>query len=221
MKRETGPSKASVEQILHTFAELGIVKRVSLRLPSAGITDPASEWGKTFRPNVQTRAQPYGLVRDLQRMPLVSRATIRLSPSRQNSLLGRVVDEFCPRFTPGGKPVFVGDAGKKWTYFDADYLRKLGVTVKEHRKMPNVVVHFTQKNWLFLVLIATSHGPVNPRRLTELRSLFAGSKVGLVFATACLNHRDFSKYIGDIAWGTHLWIANAPDHLIHFGGESQ
>jgi hypothetical protein len=120
---------------------------------------------------------------------------------------------------PGAKPVYVGDTGKKWAYFDPDYLRSLGVAIEEHGKMPDVVVHFTKQNWLVLIEAVTSHGPVNPKRLTELKSLFAGSKPGLVFVTAFLNGRGLLKYLGAIAWETEVWVADTPDHMIHFNGE--
>ncbi len=57
-------------------------------------------------------------------------------------MIEKVINEFCPRFTPGGKPVYVGDTHKKWAYFDAKYLRSLGVTVEEHGKMPDLVAYF-------------------------------------------------------------------------------
>ena len=85
--------------------------------------------------------------------------------------------------------------------------------------MPDVVVHFTKKNWLVLVEAVISHGPVNPKRLIELKALFSGSKAGLVFVTAFLNRRGLLKYLGEIAWETEVWSADAPDHMIHFNGE--
>jgi hypothetical protein len=168
-----------------------------------------------------TLALRYAQVRDLQCIPLdlAPGVAIRLSPGGQNALIRKIINEFCPRFTPCGKPVYVGDTHKKWAYFDGAYLRDLGVAVEEHGKMPDVVVHFTEKNWLVLIEAVTSHGPVNPKRLTELRALFAGSKAGLVFVTAFLDRRGLLKYIGEIAWETEVWVADAPDHMIHFNGE--
>ena len=134
-------------------------------------------------------------------------------------MIQRIINDFCPRFTSGAKPVYVGDTGKKWAYFDPDYLRSLGVAIEEHGKIPDVVVHFTKRNWVVLIEAVTSHGPVNPKRLTELKRLFAGSKAGLVFVTAFLNRRGLLKYLGDIAWETEVWVADTPDHMIHFNGE--
>ncbi len=182
------------------------------------------EWDNTLRrylANVRTLAQRYAQARDMQRIPLdlAPGVTIRLSAGGQNALVEKIINEFCPRFTPGAKPVYVGDTDEKWAYFDADYLRHLGLTVQEHGKIPDVVVHFNKQNWLVLIEAVTRHGPVNPKRMTELKALFAGSKAGLVFVTAFLNRRGLLKYLGDIAWETEVWVADAPDHMIHFNGE--
>jgi hypothetical protein len=85
--------------------------------------------------------------------------------------------------------------------------------------MPDVVVHFTKQNWLVLIDAVTSHGPVSPKRLTELKNLFADCQAGLVFVTAFLDRRRLRKYLGEIAWETEVWIADEPDHMIHFNGE--
>ena len=84
--------------------------------------------------------------------------------------------------------------------------------------MPDVLVHFTKQNWLVLIEAVMSHGPVSPKRLTELKTLFAGSEAGLVFVTAFLNRRAM-KCLGEMAWETEVWVADSPDHMIHFNGE--
>jgi hypothetical protein len=134
-------------------------------------------------------------------------------------LVKDIMEKFCPAFTPEARVVYVGDAGVKWKLFDADYLAALGVTVDEHGKMPDVVIHYTAKNWLVLIEAVTSHGPVNIKRHNELKDMFTGSKAGLVFVTAFESRKAMVKYLGDIAWETEVWVAEAPSHLIHFNGE--
>jgi hypothetical protein len=119
---------------------------------------------------------------------------------------------------PGSTVVYLGDSKKRFEHFDADYLRNLGVIVEECGKMPDVVVHFKKKNWLVLIEAVTNHGPVNPKRLMELKTLFTGSKAGLAFVTAFLNHRGLLKYFEEIAWETVVWVADNPDHTIHLNG---
>jgi len=114
--------------------------------------------------------------------------------------------------------VYVGDTGDKWSYFDAPLMTDLGVDVDSHGKMPDVVLHFTAKNWLLLAESVTSHGPVDGKRHAELAKLFAGSTAGLVYVTAFPNRAIMARYLGEIAWETEVWVSDSPSHLIHFNG---
>jgi hypothetical protein len=98
-------------------------------------------------------------------------------------------------------------------------LARLGVDVNAHGKMPDVILHFHEKNWLLLIESVTSHGPVDGKRHAELAELFAGSTTGLVYVTAFPNRKLMGSYINDISWETEVWVADAPSHLIHFNGE--
>jgi len=170
---------------------------------------------------VKTLKKLYARERDIRRIPvkLLNGQDIMLSPGGQNVLVKKIIEDFCPLFTPGGHVIYVGDTQTKWAYFDPDALEKLGVEIEEHGKMPDVVLYHLEKNWLVLIEAVTSHGPVNPKRRQELKELFAGSKAGIVYVTAFLDRRTMMKYLDDISWETEVWIAESPTHLIHFNGE--
>lgn len=163
----------------------------------------------------------YAREREMERIPvrLPSGKELTLSPGGQNDLIKHIIEEFCPRFTPGGAVLYVGDADDKWAIFDEGALKGLVVTVDAHGKMPDVVIHHTKKNWLVLVEAVTSHGPVNPKRRDELKKLFKGAKAGLVFVTAFESRSAMVRYLNEISWETEVWVAEAPSHLIHFNGE--
>jgi type II restriction enzyme len=171
--------------------------------------------------SVDTLKRLYAREREALRIPvtLQNGARIQLSPGGQNVLVKKILDDFCPLFTPGGRVIYVGDAEQKWAYFDSESLRALGVVIEEHGKMPDVIVHHTSKNWLVLIEAVTSHGSVNPKRRLELSQLFAESKAGIVYVTAFMNRRTMLKYLDEISWETEVWIAESPTHLIHFNGE--
>ena len=120
---------------------------------------------------------------------------------------------------PGGVLIYAGDTGEKWGYFDKELLAKLGVAVDGHGKMPDVVLYYPDREWLLLVESVTSHGPVDGKRHEELARLFAKSKAGLVYVTAFPSRAIMARYLGEIAWETEVWCADAPSHLIHFNGE--
>lgn len=184
----------------------------------------STEWDKSVRAyltSVETLKKRYARERAMERIPLTltSGKTISLSPGGQNVLIKEIIEEFCPRFTPGGKPVYVGDTDEKWAYFDEDLLRSLGIIVDSHGKMPDVVIYHEAKGWLVLIEAVTSHGPVNPKRRNELEALFRGSRAGAVYVTAFLTRKAMMKYLDDISWETEVWVAESPSHLIHFNGE--
>ena len=166
--------------------------------------------------------EKYAQIRDLNRIPVKVTADVEitLSPGGQNVLIKKIWDEFCSRFTPGGQLIYLGDTEDKWAYFDEDTFKQLGIaSPDEHGKIPDIVVYFTRNNWLVLIEAVTSHGPINPKRKIELEELFKDSKAGLVFVTAFLTRKDMLRYLGEIAWETEVWIAESPDHMIHFNGE--
>ena len=159
--------------------------------------------------------------RQMERIPvtLPDGQTLLLSAGGQNVLVKEIVEQFAPRFTPGGNLVYLGDTDEKDKFYDVGYLKRLGVEIDPHGKMPDVIIHHLEKNWLIIIEAVTSHGPVNALRHNQLKDLFAGSSAGLVFVTAFLNRSVMREYLPEIDWETEVWVADAPEHLIHFDGE--
>lgn len=144
---------------------------------------------------------------------------IELSPGGQNVLVEKIIHEFCPRFVPGARPIYVGDTEDKYAFFDKEAIEALGVTIDAHGKMPDVIVHHISKNWLILIEAVTSHGPIDGKRRDELKRLFAASTAPLVYVTAFMDRAAMVRFLGDISWETEVWVADAPTHMIHFNGE--
>ena len=181
------------------------------------------EWNKNLTAYLakrETLVAKYAKEREQNRIPVEIEPgkKITLSPGEHSELIRAIIENFAPRFAPGSVLVYAGDTGEKWGYFNNTLLADLGVRVNAHGKMPDVILHFTEKNWLLLVESVTSHGPVNSKRHVELKKFFAKSKAGPVYVTAFPNRSIMSRYLGEIAWETEVWVADAPSHLIHFNG---
>ncbi|MFN9708817.1 MAG: BsuBI/PstI family type II restriction endonuclease, partial [Burkholderiales bacterium] len=174
----------------------------------------------TYLSERETLFAKYAMEREQNRIPveIAPGKEITLSPGEHSELIRAIIEDFAPRFAPGSVLVYAGDTRDKWGYFDAALLAELGVDVDSHGKMPDVVLHFVEKNWLLLVESVTSHGPVDGKRHAELAKLFAGSKAGLVYVTAFPNRSIMGRYLPEIAWEMEVWVADAPSHLIHFNG---
>jgi hypothetical protein len=159
--------------------------------------------------------------RNLARVPvtLPDGSQVALSPGGQNPLIKAIIEEFCPAFAPGGVVIYIGDTENKFVHLEVERLKSLGVTLDSAAKIPDVIVHYTAKNWLLLIEAVTSAGPVDGKRRKELKELFVGCKAGLVFVTAFETRRVMQSFVSQIAWESEVWIAEDPDHMIHFNGE--
>lgn len=150
------------------------------------------------------------------RMP--SNEIAYINPGGQNKLIKSMVEEFCPRFAPGGQVLYIGDADSKTSNYNEELLSSLGINLDLHGKMPDLVVYQKDKNWLFLMEAVTTHGPVNPLRKKDLESLFGGSEAGIVYVSCFPNRQVLRSHLMDIAWETEVWLESDPTHMIHFNG---
>lgn len=150
------------------------------------------------------------------RMP--SNEIVYINPGGQNKLIKSMVEEFCPRFAPGGQVLYIGDADSKTSNYNKELLSSLGINLDMHGKMPDLVVYQKDKNWLFLMEAVTTHGPVNPLRKKDLESLFGGSEAGIVYVSCFPNRQVLRSHLMDIAWETEVWLESDPTHMIHFNG---
>ncbi len=176
---------------------------------------------KAWLAGVKTLGERYKKAREMNMVPckLPDDSILPLSPGDHSELIRDIIEQFAPRFAPGSYVVYVGDTGNKGVIFHETYLAKLGVRLHERGKMPDVILHFVDKNWLLLIESVTSVGPMDGKRHAELSHLFAESSAGLVYVTAFPNKVMMKRFLTSIAWETEVWVASDADHLIHFNGD--
>jgi len=183
-----------------------------------------SQWDVALKRYLAARDE---IKRDLRRARELARIPVRLpdgrqitlSPGGQNPLIKAFIEDFCPRYVPGGIVLYVGDAEKKFQHYEADYFKRLGIEIDSAAKMPDVVVHDPKREWLVIGEAVTSAGVVDGKRRRELKELFAGFRSGLVFVTAFATRADMGRFLSQISWETEVWIAEDADHVVHFNGE--
>ena len=166
-------------------------------------------------------AESYRRKRNLVKIPvsLPDGSTVELSPGGHNELQRQIVEEFAPRFAPGSALVYLGDASQKRLFVDGNSLANLNIQEMKHSKLPDVLLHDVRRNWLFLIEAVTSHGPVSPKRHAELERALVNCPASRIYVTAFKNFASFKRYAAEIAWESEVWIAESPEHLIHFDGD--
>jgi len=198
--------------------------QVPLELFDVLVTYGTPKWDKALSSWLQDRetlSAQYAMEREMQMIPLIldDGTEIKLSPGDHSKLMHDIVVEFGPRFAPGSEVIYIGDTGTKEDFFRKERLAELGVTVDRKGKFPDVILYWSEKNWLLLIESVTSHGPVDGKRHGELSKLFENTSAGLVYVTAFPDRRTMTKYLSDISWETEVWVAEAPTHMIHFNGD--
>lgn len=243
-KKDYAPNSRETirRQTLHQFEQARIVDRNPddpSRATNSGknayrLTDPALAVVRAFRTGLGFEAAvaefkkkfgelktSYRGTRELHRVPLVlpDGKRVFLSAGAHNLLQAAIVRDFGPRFAPGSRVLYIGDTADKHVVIDAVALAAIGVTLTEHDKLPDVVLFDEKRNWLFLIEAVTSHGPVSSKRHRELEVVFGECRAGRVYVTAFPDAATFRRYAADIAWETEVWLADNPDHMIHFNGD--
>jgi adenine-specific DNA-methyltransferase len=163
----------------------------------------------------------YERARNIIKVPvtLPSGLTVKLSPGLHNELQRLVIEQFSPRFAQGAVVLYLGDTAEKRFVVAAETLNELGIPEMNHDKLPDVVLFHPLKNWLYLIEAVTSHGPISGKRHAELEAMLKNCTVGRVYVTAFMDFSAFKKYASDIVWESEVWIAEFPDHMIHFDGD--
>ncbi|MGM9741372.1 MAG: BsuBI/PstI family type II restriction endonuclease [Candidatus Cryptobacteroides sp.] len=227
-------------QVLHQFIQAGVANfnpddpTLPVNSPRThyAITEEALEVAQSYGTNNwDSRTQQfvveyeilrdrYAQERDMHKIPLIIEGQeYYLSPGTHNEVQSAVVEEFAPRFAPGGKLLYIGDTEDKNLYVDNEGLEALNLPITEHSKLPDIVISDEKRGWLFLIEVVTSHGPVSAKRVVELEDFTKDCPYGIVYVTAFPSAKEFKKYIDDIAWETEVWLADKPDHMIHFNGD--
>lgn len=169
----------------------------------------------------QTLKEKLSQQRNLSRIDikLSSGTELKFSPGKHNQLQKAIIEQFLPIFGFGAEVLYVGDTADKFLYIDRPALEFLSFFELKRGELPDIVAYNKSRNWLFLIEAVHSSGPISPTRLLELENLTGNCTADRIYVTAFYDKTTFRKFIADIAWETEVWIAENPDHLIHFNGE--
>jgi len=187
------------------------------------VTYKTANWTKNlkeFNENKPSLADILSRKRDLEKIPvkLPNGKPIELSLGEHNVLQKAIVEEFLPRFGSDCAVLYIGDTSNKTLHIELEELKKLKFYDLSHDELPDIIAYSKKKNWLYLIEAVHSSGPMSETRVLELKKMLKDCKAELIFVTSFLTRPDFKKWMLNVAWETEVWIADNPDHLVHFNG---
>lgn len=159
--------------------------------------------------------------RNIQKVPVILSGgkQLEFSPGQHNLLQKLIIEEFLPRYGQNCQVLYVGDTAKKLLHIDEKKLKQLNFFDLSHDELPDIVAFNTKKNWLYLIEAVHSSGSISEIRLLELKKITEKCTADIIYVTAFLNRAEFRRWVTEIAWESEVWIADNPDHLIHFNGD--
>lgn len=159
--------------------------------------------------------------REIQKVKvsLPSGGKLEFSAGEHNDLQKAIIEDFLPRYGFGAEVLYVGDTSNKYLHLETKKLEELNFFEISHEELPDVIAYSKEKNWLYLIEAVHSSGPISEIRLLQLEKLTKNCKADIVYVTAFLNRPKFRQFMADIAWETEVWIADNPDHMVHFNGD--
>ncbi|NJN74818.1 MAG: restriction endonuclease [Limnothrix sp. RL_2_0] len=145
---------------------------------------------------------------------------ISLDDGPHNQIQKAVIDDFLAIYGYHARVLYVGDTSNKKIHQYSELMIELGLNLEERGILPDIIAFSDEKQWLYLIEAVHSSNPLNPERCIQLkRNLLNNCPYDVVFVTAFLNKKEFAKWVSQIAWETEVWLADTPEHLIHFNGD--
>ena len=176
---------------------------------------------KIFNSGRKTFAERKEAKRNLPMIPVVlpDGTEIKLKDGEHNQIQQQIIQSFLPRFGYGAVVYYVGDSHDKYgVVFKENELKSIGIRDLKQSKLPDVVAYSSQKDWIYLIEAYHSSNPITVERKIELENLLGDFAKKAVFVTAFSNENAYKSCPESLAWETEVWIATAPDHLIHRNG---
>lgn len=127
-----------------------------------------------------------------------------------------MMGDFITHVTPNAGCLYLRDVDVWLSSGNGDKLKELGFDMAQDDKMPAVVLYRRDKNRLYLIESVLNGCVIDEVRLEELEALTKNVDKQKVFVTAFPNSQSFKDNMERLAWDTVAWIADAPEHLIHF-----
>jgi hypothetical protein len=126
-----------------------------------------------------------------------------------------VLEKFIPQFAPQAKVLFLRGSDDRPAIFALDALRRLRVPVERIEKLPDMVLHLPKRNLLILLVLDT---PITTKQRNQIERWLAECSAKREYVSALSDWQAFSRAGNNVAWDTHVRLAEVPEHMMHYNG---
>ncbi|WP_311950196.1 BsuBI/PstI family type II restriction endonuclease [Halomonas piscis] len=129
--------------------------------------------------------------------------------------LGMLYRQFFKEY--GGIAIY-GDRSEDSNLSKAFYdgLAELPKAVSDLAGCSDAAFYSSSRKLLCLIMYAEVSGPITEKEKIKIEELLHPSGLASVLISVFSTRFEFSQVADQIAWGTKVWIANEPNHMIHY-----
>ena len=127
-----------------------------------------------------------------------------------------VLDRFIPQFAPRAKVLFLRGNEDRPRIFMPGTMQHLGIPCAKINKLPDVVLHLPSRRLLILVALNVLIGV---KQRNQIERLLSECSARREYVSALSNRQAYHRAGNNVAWNTHVWLAEVPDHMIHCNGD--
>lgn len=145
----------------------------------------------------------------------------QMSPGPSSFISKAVIEVFATTFLQQPGVIFLSESRDKVVARDDELAREIGLEIPAQVLLPDIVLVDlgpVEPLLVFVEVVATD-GPVTERRKESLAELTRGAgfdaeNVAFVTALSDKGSGVYRKVASDIAWGTFVWFASQPEHIV-------
>ncbi len=144
---------------------------------------------------------------------------LQFADTQHNRLQKAIIELFLPIWGQEARVLYVGDTSDRDLHLNEDALEELNIPKPDRAKLPDIIAYSSKANRLYLIEAVHSSGPISNERRHALEALVRDTPAYVVYITAFQTWDKFRQHAPSIGWETEVWVAEAPEHLIHYNGE--
>ncbi len=136
------------------------------------------------------------------------------APGRHNSLLVDILEVLVPYRVPNSVLLYVQDRVNSLFIYEREVLEQLGVSRVFGNQLADIILYQPERNRLYLVYAINRFGPLYKQRKDETEMLLKQCSAERVYVSVVYNRSDYGHYAPFITWGSQVWMAQIPDHVV-------
>ena len=133
---------------------------------------------------------------------------------RHNSLLVDILEVLVPYRVPDCILVYVHDRINNLLIYEHKVLKQLGVPAVFGKQLADILLYQPAHNRLYLIYAINRFGLLSKQHKHKTELLLKQCSAERAYVSVVYNRSDYGHYAPFIAWGSQVWMAQIPDHVV-------